>query len=75
MRVDSPYNTYTNTGLPPAPIANPGLASIQAALKPASSSYYFYVLNPETGLHQFSKTLEEHEKWVAEFAAKSKEAE
>ena len=74
LRVDSPYNTYTNVGLTPGPIANPGLTSIQAALKPATTDYYFYVLNPETGLHQFSKTLEEHEKWKAAFAAK-KEAE
>ena len=64
MAVDSPYNTYTNTGLTPGPIANPGLASIEAALNPESTSYYYYVLDPNTGVHQFSTTLEEHEKKI-----------
>lgn len=64
MAVDSPYNTYTNVGLTPGPIANPGLASIEAALNPESTSYYYYVLDPENGVHQFSKTLEEHEKKI-----------
>lgn len=64
MAVDSPYNTYTNTGLTPGPIANPGLASIEAALNPESTSYYYYVLDPNTGVHQFSATLEEHEKKI-----------
>ena len=61
MAVDSPYNTYTNTGMTPGPIANPGLASIEAALDPESTSYYYYVLDPNSGVHQFSKTLAEHE--------------
>lgn len=64
MTVDSPYNTYTNTGLTPGPIANPGLASIEAALDPEETSYYYYVLDPENGVHQFSKTLAEHEKKI-----------
>ena len=68
-RLDSPYNTYLYTGLTPGPIANPGLASIKAALAPADTNYYFYVLNPATGKHQFSTTLEEHEGYVAQFAA------
>ena len=67
MTVDSPYNTYTNTGMTPGPIANPGLASIEAALDPESTSYYYYVLDPGTGVHQFSKTLAEHEKKVKQF--------
>ncbi len=67
MAVDSPYNTYTNTGLTPGPISNPGLASIEAALNPESTSYYYYVLNPETGMHQFSKTYAEHTQWVEKF--------
>lgn len=67
----SPYNTYTNTGLTPTPIANPGLSSLQAALEPESHDYYYYVLNPSTGMHQFSTTYEEHEAWRAEFAAAS----
>ena len=64
MTVDSPYNTYINTGLTPGPIANPGLASIEAALNPESTSYYYYVLDPNSGVHQFSKTLAEHEKKI-----------
>ena len=63
--IDSPYNTYRYTGLTPTPIANPGLSSLQAALNPESSNYYFYVLNPATGMHQFSTTQEEHDAWIA----------
>jgi UPF0755 protein len=66
MTVDSPYNTYTNTGMTPGPIANPGLASIEAALDPEITSYYYYVLDPKTGVHQFSKTLAEHEKKISQ---------
>jgi len=69
MRVDSPYNTYLHVGLTPGPISNPGLASIKAALNPADTDYYYYVLNPAVGTHQFSKTLEEHEGYVAQFNA------
>lgn len=64
MTVDSPYNTYIYEGLTPGPIANPGLASIEAALDPEDTAYYYYVLDPENGVHQFSKTLEEHEKKI-----------
>lgn len=66
--LDSPYNTYTHTGLTPTPIANPGLASLQAALNPANHNYYYYVLNPSTGMHQFSTTYEEHTAYVNRFA-------
>ena len=65
--IDHPYNTYKYPGLTPGPISNPGLDSIKAVLSFEDSPYYYYVLNPETGTHQFSKTLEEHEKWVEEF--------
>ena len=67
--LDSPYNTYLHVGLTPTPIANPGLASLQAALNPESHNYYYYVLNPATGAHQFSTTQEEHEQYRAQFAA------
>ncbi len=67
MAVDSPYNTYTHTGLTPGPISNPGLASIMAALEFEDTSYYYYVLNPATGEHQFSKTYAEHTEWVEKF--------
>ena len=62
MAVDSPYNTYNRTGLPIGPIANPGLSSIKAALEPASTPYYYYVLDPSVGTHIFAKTYEEHKK-------------
>ena len=61
--IDSPYNTYLVTGLPAGPIANPGLASIKAALDPETTNYYYYALGKE-GVHHFSKTLEEHTAFV-----------
>ena len=67
--LDSPYNTYTNIGLTPGPISNPGLSSLQAALYPESHNYYYYVLNPSTGMHQFSTTYEEHQGYVRQFNA------
>ncbi len=69
--IDSPYNTYTHAGLTPTPISNPGLSSINAALDFADSDYYYYVLNPETQLHQFSKTYEEHQQWIEKFRGES----
>lgn len=71
--LDSPYNTYTHTGLTPTPITNPGLTSIQAALDPASTGYYYYVLNPDTGLHQFSATQEEQDAWIEKFYPSSED--
>lgn len=65
--LDSPYNTYTHTGLTPTPISNPGLASLQAALSPESHNYYYYVLNPSTGMHAFATTQEEHNANIAAF--------
>ena len=65
--IDHPYNTYKYAGLTPGPISNPGLDSINAALQFEDTPYYYYVLNPETEMHQFSKTLEEHEQWVEKF--------
>lgn len=72
-KLDSPFNTYTHTGLTPTPITNPGLTSIQAALNPESTGYYYYVLNPGTGLHQFSATQEEHDAWIDKFRSGSEE--
>ena len=65
LQIDTPYNTYLNTGLTPGPITNPGLGSIRAALEPQDTDYYYYVLDMETGLHHFSRTLEEHEAFRA----------
>lgn len=57
--MDSPYNLYKYAGLPPTAIANPGLASIQAALEPAETGYYYYALGKD-GRHHYSTTLGEH---------------
>ena len=62
--LDSPYNTYKYAGLPPTPICNPSLLSIQAALSPTDTKYYFYALDPSTGLHHFSKTFAEHQNFL-----------
>lgn len=84
LKIDHPYNTYTNKGLPPGPISNPSQNSIAAAITPEETFkkdangdlvldkngnptriyYYYYVLNPETNLHKFSQTLEEHNKFI-----------
>ena len=63
MQTDSPYNLYQNAGLPPTPISNPGLASIDAALNPNSTDYYYYALGTD-GKHHFSTTLAEHNAFV-----------
>ncbi|MCI5992725.1 MAG: endolytic transglycosylase MltG [Clostridiales bacterium] len=63
--VISPYNTYTNAGLPAGPIANPGINSIRAALYPADTDYYFYALGTN-GVHHFSTTYYEHQDFLAE---------
>ena len=55
------YNTYQHAGLPPGPIANPGMASLKAALEPASTDYlYFVALGDGSGRHQFSKDIAAH---------------
>ena len=58
--LNSPFNTYLHTGLPPAPISNPGLASIRAALMPASGFTYLYFLTDPSGHAHFSRTLDQH---------------
>ena len=59
LKVDSPYNTYRNRGLPPGPIASPGRASIEAVLFPANVPYRYFVAHPD-GHHEFRVTFEEH---------------
>lgn len=61
LEVDTPYNTYTRKGLIPGPISNPGRNSLNAALDPNATDYYFYVYNPNTGRHIFATTEEQHE--------------
>jgi UPF0755 protein len=59
LQKDSPYNTYTNKGLPPGPIGNPSLDSIEAALKPTKSAYLYYLADKNNVTH-YAKTYEEH---------------
>ena len=73
LAIDSPYNTRIYAGLVPGPITNPGLESIMAALDFEDTNYYYYVLNPEAHLHDFSKTLEEHEQKADKYAQYSEE--
>jgi UPF0755 protein len=62
------YNTYQHSGFPPGPIANPGVASLKAALSPAATDYLYFVARPDgSGRHQFSKTMEEHNRAVAAY--------
>jgi UPF0755 protein len=66
--IDSPYNTYQASGLPPAPIAAPGEASLRATVQPEEHEYHFYVLAPECdGSHQFAEDESGHQANVAEF--------
>jgi UPF0755 protein len=64
MQVDSPYNTYRHPGLPPGPIGNPGKSSLEAAMHPAQTSYFYFVADG-TGHHRFADSLEEHNRNVA----------
>ncbi len=64
----NPYNTYAHAGLPPGPIANPGVSSLRAALRPADVRYLYFVAKADgSGSHQFSTTLSEHGKAVLEY--------
>ena len=75
-QIDSPYNTYTNNGLPPGPIAAPGEAALQAALTPADTNYcYFVAVNLETGETKFAETKDEHDANNAELQAYCRESD
>lgn len=69
LKFDSPYNTYVSRGLPPGPITNPGYYSIYAALEPNSTRYHFFVFDKSINGHRFSKTLQEHNDWIAQIGA------
>ncbi len=64
-QLDSPYNTYLYQGLVPGPIANPGLNSLNAALVPEDTDYYYYALDPDINKHHFSSTQSEHDNFLA----------
>jgi UPF0755 protein len=68
LKVDSAYNTYVNAGLPPGPIANPGLDAINAVIRPATTNYLYFVAKGD-GTHAFAETLEEHERNIAQYQA------
>ncbi|MFZ0733806.1 MAG: endolytic transglycosylase MltG [Candidatus Sulfotelmatobacter sp.] len=63
MSFASSYNTYRHAGLPPGPIANPGRSSLEAAMHPAQTGFYYFVADAE-GHHRFARTIEEHNKNV-----------
>lgn len=60
LKLDTPFNTYTNKGLPPNPIANPGRASLEAALNPEPGDWLYYVVTSPEGAHSFATTFKEH---------------
>jgi UPF0755 protein len=65
---EEPYNTYRHAGLPPGPIANPGHASLEAAMHPANTEDLYFVLRPDgSGRHQFSSNIADHEKATAAY--------
>ena len=66
LTADTPWNTYTRDGLPPTPIAMPGAASLRAATQPAQSDYLYFVARGD-GSHEFTRSLEEHNRAVAKF--------
>ena len=66
IQLSSPYNTYLNKGLPAGPIGNPGIDAIQAALNPPRTDYLYFVARQD-GTHQFSRTLDEHNRAVERY--------
>ncbi len=74
LRTAGPYNTYLNRGLPPGPIANPGLAALAAALNPSKAEYLYFVSRND-GSHTFSRTLPEHNRAVEQFRRAAREDE
>ena len=73
LEVESAYNTYRNSGLPPGPIASPGEAAIDAALSPAAVPYLFFVARPDGG-HEFRTTFAEHSRAIAAIKAAARRA-
>jgi len=69
LEMPTPYNTYTRAGLPPGPIASPGLAALRAAAHPAATEALYFVANGE-GRHVFNATLETHNRAVQRYQLK-----
>lgn len=68
LEIDSEFNTYANTGLPPAPISNPGIVALNAVFNPAQTDYMFFVVeNLEKGTHVFTKSLSDHNRARADY--------
>jgi UPF0755 protein len=76
LRRDTPYNTYVHPGLPPGPVANPGIPSLRAAMQPATSNYLYFVAANENaqGKSMFAATLDEHNRNVAMYRQAMKKA-
>ncbi|MGR3765139.1 endolytic transglycosylase MltG [Rossellomorea sp. NS-SX7] len=72
LEVDSPYNTYKVKGLPPGPIANAGLSSIEAALQPEATNYYYFLASSNGSVY-YSETLEEHNEKKAKYITNKSE--
>jgi UPF0755 protein len=66
LKIDSPYNSYLNKGLPPTPIANPGIKSIEAALEPEDNDYLYFVATVDGG-NNYSTNYKDHLKYVEEY--------
>lgn len=66
LQINSPFNTYLVTGLPPGPIANPGLKSLAAAVSPAATDYLYYI-SDAGGYNHYGRTLEEHQQNIAQY--------
>ena len=76
LKRDTPYNTYVHAGLPPGPVANPGMPSLRAAMAPAQTNYLYFVAGNENpqGKSIFAATLEEHNRNVANYRMAMKKA-
>ena len=69
LGIDSPYNSYKFTGLPPAPIANPGVSSIRAVIHPEDNDYLYYIHDSESNIY-YAETLAEHNQNIRQYLGK-----